>query len=394
MSRDDTIYDGLRIPEKFSGADIAIIPLYNIESPERMTLYGCEFYRQDELIGFAHYRMTDMRGEHFTTRICDIESGQLTEYTVDFEFNRYERTWELVRDTNEILNVDFTYNQDTHEITYVDSEQISSLVNIAEIYHARNSWDEKECAAFILPVGETPDDIRERLTTTGDAFKERCIHLSKTNITALHGPEGEIRTHGCGKPSGLWCSVADKTKPNEISQWTSHYKYGLDGTTTGTFIATFNLSSDARVCLCRGVEDIYKMASVYPKNFLSSGLGSAKEHLENNIVCEIPIAMNFTEFVKDYDVLIVDTRDTGSDWIWGYDIHTSVVVFNPDVVENFECIPIEEYVSREGIEDYEYEYDDGYDDKNDFWEESDGGDGDNYNEDDCWNDGDCYRNDG
>ena len=124
-NRDKTTYDLVLIPDKFSAEGIEKAAIYNTEDSASniKSLYGYEFYRDGELIGFSHCE--EQRDKY---------SAEITITSVDFRTDFSERTvcrasisrhQELgeIRIEHHTEPITVTYDKETHEVTYVEHNE-------------------------------------------------------------------------------------------------------------------------------------------------------------------------------------------------------------------------------------------------------------------------------
>ncbi len=365
---DTTTYDLVVIPEQFSGDDIDKRALYNLESSDHnvTSLYGYEFYRDDKLVGVMIYCEGDEGNPKwdgfFEEEDFPRNRGRIAFITVaDFETQSVDRfyvTMDRKSDTPVINHMDIPcvlnveYDKESHSLMITekifssDGSEFEGDFARVECYEMRVDSTLPVMREELTSLSETKEDIMERISAKGIDFDEKCVKTGSNPIEKLH----EIEVRGSGmKPIGaFWASVGN-TGNNEISYWTPFEKDGLGASLENSYVTTFTISPDARVCLCNTVEDTQKLAILYPAKNLR---GETKE-IVNNTTLGWATKVDWRAVAKDFDVLIVDTRDSG-EIVQAHDIEVSIAVFNEEIIENLECQPIEEYLEEAGIEDYEF----------------------------------------
>ena len=391
---DATTYDLVVIPEQFSGDDIDKRALYNLESSDHnvTSLYGYEFYRDDKLVGVMVYcegneGNPEWKG-FFEEKDFSWNRGQISFITVaDFETQSVDRfyvTMDIKGDTPiinhmdipEVLNVE--YDKESHSLMITekifnfDGSEFESDFARVERYEMRVDSTLPVLREELTSLSETKEDIMERISAKGIDFDEKCVKTGSDPIEKLQ----EIEVKGCEmKPIGaFWASVGN-TENNEISYWTQFSKVDLSHSFENSYVTTFTISPDARVCLCNTAEDTQKLAILYP----IENLRGETNEIIHSATSDWATKVDWSALAKDFDVLIVDTRDSG-EVVKPHDIEVSIAVFNEEIIENLESKPVVEYLEEVGIKDYEFyidydygDYDEGYGEYYDeYYDEDDG----------------------
>ena len=340
--RDSTgeLLESKEMPIGLDGKDIEKVFIYNdtllhneMTGDVYSGLYACEYYRDGELVGVAKY--DDIGYGNTTITTINYETGELHEFHIE---KRRDGSYEVRESSCEAIK----YNTDTKEmdVTYKDDD------GRTRVFRTRPACDndiDVKVRYQIRPCSDSKTEMQEKITASGDSFREKCVHIGNDLSNLIRVPITKSSWAGTlvDKPiSGLWASISDKA--SSISQWYS-FKSGLPNIQwSNKYVSTFNLAPDARICMCKSITDLYRLTSLYPlQNYVSP-------HSQHN---NIP-RTDWAAVAKDFDVLIVDTRDASifergyRETIDPYDIETSIVVFNIDVIENLEITSIEEYAER------------------------------------------------